>query len=434
MAKNQSESGGFSFSQNLVVSRNNCYINSIRMHNIHHRRRAIPAGVRLITFATTIRWIGWGFFEALLPIFIFSFADSYAETGLFSSVFDVMFLISLPAIGALADKVAAKTLIIIGLAMYPFIGIGYFLAGATGIAAFIVLTKALNGTAYALDSVGRSAYFMRHVPKDKIATAFGYFESMSTFWWILAVLSSIFLIKVVEVHWLFLLLIPSHLIAIWIISKLRADNHESMKDGVKDVLRDGAYASMIREIKEWGAGLKLIGFLVFFLSLISPVIDFFIPILTYADSASIEKAVLIAAVMAIPAVFGAFWGKIADRYKKNGIFWGLGIAAFLIFALGQTDVYIFHLGLAFLIKCALEVVNLASDGITTRIIRPEHYGRLSGAMQAIGDVGSLIGPISLGLLIDQAGASFAFTAVSIASIAMLCLLMFKSHALSPKEI
>ena len=151
------------------------------MHNIHHRRRAIPAGVRLITFATTIRWIGWGFFEALLPIFIFSFADSYAETGLFSSVFDVMFLISLPAIGALADKVAAKTLIIIGLAMYPFIGIGYFLAGATGIAAFIVLTKALNGTAYALDSVGRSAYFMRHVPKDKIATPFWYFSSKFPF-------------------------------------------------------------------------------------------------------------------------------------------------------------------------------------------------------------------------------------------------------------
>jgi len=94
----------------------------------------MPEGIKLLAWARTARWVGWGFGESLIPIFLFAFSASYAETGLLSSVFEISLLISLPIVGMLADRMSAKVLIIAGLVLYPLVGASYFLAGATGVA------------------------------------------------------------------------------------------------------------------------------------------------------------------------------------------------------------------------------------------------------------------------------------------------------------
>src|SRR3989344_2171452 len=93
-----------------------------------------PAGIKLITLATTIRWIGWGFVEGFLPVFLFSFADSYAETGAFQSIYELVFVLAVPFVGMIADKISSKTILVIGLLIYPFIGFSYYWAGVTGMA------------------------------------------------------------------------------------------------------------------------------------------------------------------------------------------------------------------------------------------------------------------------------------------------------------
>ena len=55
------------------------------------KRGVIPKGDKLVILATSIRWFGWGLFEALLPIFLFQFANTYAETGLLSSIYNILF-------------------------------------------------------------------------------------------------------------------------------------------------------------------------------------------------------------------------------------------------------------------------------------------------------------------------------------------------------
>ncbi|PIN74537.1 hypothetical protein COV18_06565 [Candidatus Woesearchaeota archaeon CG10_big_fil_rev_8_21_14_0_10_37_12] len=127
---------------------------------------SIPKDIRLLSWATAIRWIGWGVFEAFIPVFLFAFANSYAETGLLSSIYNVVFLFMLPFVGLLADRVAAKSIILIGLIIYPFIGLSYFLAGATGIVLFVVIARALNGVSYAFYGIGSATYIMCHSPKN----------------------------------------------------------------------------------------------------------------------------------------------------------------------------------------------------------------------------------------------------------------------------
>ncbi len=157
--------------------------------------KEIPRGVRMLTIATAVYWIGWGFAESLIPILLYSFSNTFAQAGLLRSAFDVTLILSLPLIGMAADRMRATTLVLIGLFLYLFVGTGYFLAGVTGFAVFIVLARLLNGVSYGLVSVGRETYFRRHTPASKIATVFGYLDTISNFWWIIAAVMGIFLIK-----------------------------------------------------------------------------------------------------------------------------------------------------------------------------------------------------------------------------------------------
>ena len=47
----------------------------------------------------------------------------------------------------------------------------------------------LNGITFAMDSVGRGTYFRRNASDGKLATIFGYFDTIANFWWVVAALS-----------------------------------------------------------------------------------------------------------------------------------------------------------------------------------------------------------------------------------------------------
>ena len=179
----------------------------------------IPYGIRLLTTATSVRWFGWGFAETLIPVLLFSFGNSFAEAGLLKASVDITFILSLPIIGLYADKVRATTLLLISYFLYIFVGLGYFLAGVTGLVIFILLARFINGISWGLDVVARETYFRRHVVENKIATAFGYFDTVANLWWIVAAIIGIFLIKYFSISTLLLLIAPFSLISFLIILK-----------------------------------------------------------------------------------------------------------------------------------------------------------------------------------------------------------------------
>ena len=110
------------------------------------KRKKIPDGVRLISHATGVRWLGYGLVESFIPAFLIIYAQSYSEAGLFSSIYQIFFILSLPFIGFIADKVRAKDVLLAGSLIYPFVALGYIFTGITGAIIFLLLAKWPNGT------------------------------------------------------------------------------------------------------------------------------------------------------------------------------------------------------------------------------------------------------------------------------------------------
>src|SRR3989339_548858 len=141
------------------------------------KKEEIPKGIRLLILATSIRWIGWGLGEAFIPLFLFIFSANFLETGLLTSVFNIVFFLSIPLAGYLADNIKIKYMIIAGLMIYVLIGLGYFLAGITGAIIFVIIARGLNGLAFSLDQVGRETYIIKNSPKNKISSIIGIISS-----------------------------------------------------------------------------------------------------------------------------------------------------------------------------------------------------------------------------------------------------------------
>jgi len=97
-----------------------------------------------------------------IPIFLLSFANDFFGTGLLLSIYDVVFLISIPVVAYLATYFSGKKLILWGLALYPLIGLFYFLGGVWGALAFVILARAINGVTYSLDRIGKMTYIRQH--------------------------------------------------------------------------------------------------------------------------------------------------------------------------------------------------------------------------------------------------------------------------------
>ena len=394
------------------------------------RIKSIPEDIKIMTYATTIRWIGWGFVEGLIPIFLLGFANSYAETGLLKSSYDLAYIISVPIIGALVDKISARTIILIGLCIYPFVGLTYYLAGAFSLVSFLIIARVLNGVGYAMDSVGREVYMRRHVEKDKISTAFGYFDSITTFWWIISVLISIVLVKYFKIHVIFLAIIPTTLYAIYLISKLNHHNPTVFKDGFKNILKENIIKTIVAEIKSWSGKMRLMAFILFCMGFISVIIGFILPLSVYSESGSITKVILVEVFTALPYLLSWKIGKIADKNRIRTMILGLLSIVVLIFLFSQTSSYALQLMIGFCLGTALSMVLLSASGITTDMVEIGHYGRMSSLTDGIDTIGALVAPVVLGFSIDAIGFNSTLRFISLAILAVFAIVLFKAKKLN----
>lgn len=380
-------------------------------------------GINLITWATGVRWFGWGLFETLVPVFLFSFSQSFAQTGFFKSIYYIFFLLAAPFAGLLADKIRAKHIIILGLCAYPLIGLSYFLAGFMGLAIFIVLARALNGAAYAFDAIGRHTYFRRHVPASRISSAFGYFDVISSGLWIIAAGLSIFLVRSFAIHELALAIIPTTFITILMISLVPEKKRESTERAVRDIWEEGIFKTLWKEVKSWSKGMRYVALANFFIGFIAVVADFIVPIKIFEETGSYVQVIVIGIIITLPALFDFNLGKFADKHRVPALFAGLSAIFLLIVALSFTSSFVAQMVIAFLLTLSSTLVNLASDGLATVMVKPDHYGRMGGINVDIDTFGAIFGSILIGVIIDAMGFSFAM-----AGVGAFCLLVLLALA------
>lgn len=372
--------------------------------------REVPFGVKVLTAATSVRWIGWGFAESLIPVFLFAFAGTFAEAGLLKSTYDIAYILVLPIAGILADRMRATTLILVGLWLYIFVGVGYALAGVTGLAIFIAVTRFLNGVGYALDSVGRSTYLRRHTPSHAVASALGYFDTISTFWWIAAALVGIFLVKIFALHWILFLITPTVVLSIGIVFKWArpTDVVPSVKNSERSQYKD-----IMREFVAWRWQLKSLVGLNFFLSFTGSVVAFFLPIQMFTEGSGYAPIIIMTVVLAAPAVFGWELGKMFDSSGPRIFGYALLVYALLLAGLGFTQSYIIQIAIALGLGFVQELLSVGKEELVTVYANPEHFGRVDGLSRSIANIGALAGPIIVGVLIDTTGVTVSYLLLAV---------------------
>lgn len=380
-----------------------------------------PEGIKLLTLATGIRWFGWGLSEAFIPVFLLLFVDNFFKMGLLASVYDIFFFLALPFAGYFADHIKAKRMIMAGLIIYVFIGMGYFMAGLTSAVTFLIAARALNGISYSLDQVGRDTYIIRHTPKYEESRTFGRFDLFTNLFWIIAVLVGIFLYRYMPLHWLFFFVVPTSVIAFFLVFNIK--EKEIKKEKRRFSIRE-IYSEFFGEIKRFRRGLKLLALMNFGFGIIASAIYFFAPAISYSRGENIVHAVLIVLAYAIPGLFGKHLGKVADKKKEKIFFAGtLALMALLLSLMLVTNFYVV-LVTVFLASALFELFYLTSQGVMARITDRTHLGETDSSLNAIGSLGAVIGPIIFGLLIDRVNLSVAYLFMIFISL-LLSILVYK---------
>lgn len=390
------------------------------------RINAIPRGIKLITWARTIYWFGWGFGETLIPIYILMFSASLTEAGLVNASFDVLFLVSVPFVGIITDAVSSKTLLIIGLCLYPFIGISYYLAGATGLILFIILARAINGISSSIYSVATDTYIRRVAQKGTVASAFGYIASLANFGWVVAAIAGVYLVRFVSIGELLLLITPFSLLAF--IPLLRAPKDAAPPVARLDIASIGRpLVTFLKEIAAMQKGLNSVVFLMFILNVASVAATFFIPIDAYKNGASLSAVALLVVISALPTLSEFWLAEFIDGSKlkrKWSLFFSLAALPLLFVAAGLVTAFSGRILIALGIETAAILGSLALESYATVLSRRDRYGEISSVLEGAATLGDLAGPIAIGILTDAIGFTYMF-AVAAALFCLIAIYYFK---------
>lgn len=382
----------------------------------------VHRGLVIISWATGIRWIAWGLVDGIIAIYLFSFVGSYANTGVLTSVYSLVFVMVVPVVGVMANRVRAKNLILTGLLIYPFIGLSYYLAGIWGAVIFVVIARALNGVSYALDNVGRTTYLRKHHNKEVVGSAFGYMETLSNFWWLVALLSSAVVISYVEMHEMFLFIIPTSLVAFWLVTKVPKDPRDNKDVRWWNYLSFKAYKNFLQEIILWNKRLKKIAVLLFILGAVTSAVSFFMPIVLFHHSGlSLLEVILFVFVSSVPVLFSNAFGWLADTIKPTYLTLSFLLLAVLLVLLGLATSFSLQLLFVFLFMAVSTFISIFIDVEMTRRGDERKYGTLTSASLEVGELSGIVGPILIGFFIDiySVQVAFIFIAILVALMAIV---------------
>jgi MFS family permease len=323
---------------------------------------------------------------------------------------------------------SAKWLVVIGLCIYPFVGLAYFLAGATGIVAFVVVARGLNGISWGLDSTGIDTYIRRMAPGSAVATSFGLLDTLSQFGWIAAALAGIVLLRYFSIQTLLLLVAPTSLLALLFVIWIKKD-HPALAGAAKKLPLRHAYRASLEEWKTWGSDLRLLAMLLLFTEVVVVLVEFFIPMDIYAESHNLTLVILFAVVTALPSVFGYLFGRLADHHEKARIAaLACVVMAIVLGALALPLPYLLTVLGGLLIGTLVELLSILQKSLATALSPAEHYGRLESVFSVIGGISDLAAPPILGVALDLMG--FSLLAALLAAVACFFAVVFFFHTRS----
>lgn len=381
----------------------------------------ISREVKIVSWSTAVLWFGWGFGESLIPVFLYQFSNSYAETGLLKSAFDITALLVTPIIGYYADKISIKKMMLVGVGLYFLIALNYYLAGVFACVLFIVFARILNGFSWPLTCISRESYICKYTPENKMARAFGYFDTLGILAWVSAVSLSLFLVSKFEIYQLLLLIAPaaviSFVIALFLPNGTKLKKIKSLRFNLKP------YKEVIKEVLSWPLKLRTVVLSSFLISFVSSAFFFFIPIEVWKANSDLKQIIILAIFYSLPEASGNLLGWVIDRIKINKSLVISFIGIFMVFVCSIfLNSFLWRLSALILVGIFIETIALSRRQLIADfniknnfiVVKTRYsFGGISAVLDEITSMGGFIGIILIGIIIDSGNWPTALVLMSL---------------------
>lgn len=380
----------------------------------------ISREVKIVSWSTAVLWFGWGFGESLIPVFLYQFAHSYAETGLLKSAFDITALLVTPVIGYYADKISIKKMMLVGIGLYFLIALNYYFAGVLACVLFIVFARILNGFSWPLTCISRESYICKYTPENKMARAFGYFDTLGILAWVLAVCLSLFLVSKFAIHQLLFLIAPaaiiSFVIALFLPNGTKLKKIKSLKFNLKP------YKEVIKEVLRWPLKLRTVVLSSFLISFVSSAFFFFIPIEVWKTNSDLKQIIILAIFYSLPEASGNLLGWVIDKIKINKSLTISFIGILVVFICSIFfDSFLWRLSALILVGIFTEAIALSRRQLIADfniknnflVVKTRYsFGGISAVLDEITSMGGFVGVILIGIIIDSGSWPIALILMS----------------------
>ena len=385
---------------------------------------SVPKDIRLMSWATSIRWAGWDMIEPLSAVFLFSILHDYGRAAVVESMAGITFFLIVPFVGILADRMSLKKFLIIGLVFFFFGGFTS-LSAATSLVIFAIVANIGCGIAIASDVVGRVTYIRRYAPEERVATVIGFQNTFLYSGTLLGACITLLIADHASFASIFFWVVPTYLVTLLLfIAFLKKDKPRAVKKDEMARYSFREYASVWRDATSKESGLRLLAFLEFVFWALFSFCTVLIPIYAFVHGANYQEITLLYLLANLPQIFSSPFGRMADRWHRALLPIGMLAIAVMIGSFAMIHSFPFILVGVLVIETILVLLGLCVENLITSMTEPERYGRVGSVFEGLKEVGKFTGAIGLGFAVDALGTEPVFIALAIGT-AILGLALWK---------
>ena len=162
-----------------------------------------------------------------------------------------------------------------------------------------------------------------------------------------------------------------------------------------------------------------------FMAIIFMVVSFFVPLVSFTHKPDYTLIFLLTAAANLPYLLGVPLGYIADSATTISLRRVMVAGLLLLLMLPFISFLWLKLAVIFIIATCVYYSMLVLERLATLHETRSHMGSLSGAFLSISQIGQILSPVVIGLLIDFRSLSFAMNTLFVLGIIVIIPLFMK---------
>lgn len=386
--------------------------------------RGLPRVVVFTVVSVSVYNIGWGFADPFFSLYLSTFSEQYSVIGFFRTLMVVIGIAVLIPLGDLLDRASHFKLMNIARVVYFFIGLFYFIAGATGWVPVLVVALLLNGAMAPFVWVSASATLQDSSNEKQAALISGFYLTTRQIAFGVGLALALWLVWEFPIHYIFIPVMFFPLVSMLFTRGLPAKHHQPLRTALQDVVvKDKIVVRWFRELKESSAEMKWL-YLLFFLTLTIQLMALvYVPLYMQERGMSIVQIGVVLLLMNVPFLLSFLFAELAERVGRLRIA-ALGV---LCSSVGAALFAVNHeqswqlVSIAVLFMAGYAILIPPLSGLLAAITPKRETGETSATVDIVLSLAAVLFAPLIGYSIDTAGwqGTFVATAVFLGGVTLL---------------